>query len=159
MPPRRQTPGGRGEPEGRAVPHTHLLFLTQNLSVVALTHTHTSFLPSLHTQFLNFSLFLLFSFLTRITFLPMRETPCRCPRVRRRLRIPGCLATGTARVEAWKPKVPSFISSRFGERTSGKFLGKKKIYQRITEIKGNQVEIRSVCVCPLRDEKKRQCER
>lgn len=69
---RRKTPGGRGEPEGRAVPHTHTLALFQHtISLLLLslfvirTHSHTHFLLSSHTQFLlSIFLFLLFYFHT-----------------------------------------------------------------------------------------------
>lgn len=61
---RRKSPGGRGEPEGRAVPHTHTCsFSTHTLPPSARTHSHTHFLLSSHTQFLlSVFLFLLFSF-------------------------------------------------------------------------------------------------
>lgn len=127
-PPRRKTPGGRGEPEGRAVPHTHthLLFFSPTYSHLSLslflsfTHTlsHTHFLPPLVVSHPIFS-FLLFYFHTHthtLTCHPSRrgETPW-CPRVRRRLHIPGSLAVGLRGSRPRKPKVPSFISSYFRE--------------------------------------------
>ena len=141
-PPRRQTPGGRGEPEGRAVPHTHLLFfLANNLSsssALSFSHSHTrSRSPLSHTHVLpplsSHPFFLSLLFLLFALFLS-HTLACSCsqwarppdvPRVRRRLQIPGSLAVGLQESRPSGPKShPSF--PLISERTSGKFLGKKK---------------------------------
>lgn len=125
---RRKTPGGRGEPEGRAVPHTHTCsFSTHNLTPSALSfcHSHTlsHTLPPLISHPISPVNFSLFALLLSHTRLPRRgETPW-CLRVRRRLHIPGSLATGLRGSRPRSPKShPSF--PLISERTSRKFPGK-----------------------------------
>ncbi len=172
--PRRKTPGGRGEPEGRAVPHTHThththtlaLFLTntQFLSFHSLflsfthtrslpSHTHISFLLSSHTQFLlSIFLFLLFYSLSHththtLTCHPSRwgETPW-CPQVRRRLHIPWSLAEGLQGSRPRSPKShPSF--PLISEKTSRKFPGKREREEIMGSQKSRATELTSVSVC------------
>jgi len=125
------------------LPLSLFVVLTHSLSL-SLTHTH--FLPPLLSHpipLVNLSLFALFFFHT-LTCLP--PTPPWCPRVRRRLHIPGCLAAGRrgSRPRSTK-KVPSFISSR-REDEKRKFPGTRKKNHRIIRIKGNRVKT-CVCVC------------
>lgn len=119
---------GVGGSEGRAVPHTHpcSFFPVNNLSPStlpflshthfnALVRTHTSFRPSLRTQLLSSLLLLLLFFSLYLTdMLPMRDIPpaSLSPKAPTNPREPCCR---TLRVVAWRPKAPSFISSRFGK--------------------------------------------
>lgn len=144
-PPRRKTPGGRGEPEGRAVPRTHTCSFSHQHTLISLslflsfTHTlsHTHFLRPLVVSH-PISSSLLFYFHTHthtLTCHPSRrgETPW-CPRVRRRLHIPGSLAVGLRGSRPRKPKVPSFISSYFREDEREIPWEKRESKSRATEL-------------------------
>lgn len=100
---RKKTPGGRGEPEGRAVPHTHLLFFTTHslrlfsLSVTlcfapSLTPTHISCCPSQFPS--SLLLFCSFTFLYATTTVETPPSP-QCFLVWRCLHIPESFAAGT----------------------------------------------------------------
>lgn len=71
---RRKTPGGRGEPEGRAVPHTHTCSFQHTLSLLLLSlcHSHTHTLPPLISHPISPVTFSPFALLRSRARLPRR---------------------------------------------------------------------------------------
>lgn len=137
--------------------HTLALFLTNTVSLCPLfalfTHTlpplssHSVFLPNTPTPLLPLFPFCSFFLLSQphMPSFPDEGDPPRCPRVRRRLHIPGSLAVG---LRGSRP--PSSKSHpSFRERTGRKFPRKERRggkNQRITQIKDNRVKIKRECV-------------
>lgn len=121
--------GGRGEPEGRAVPHTQTCSFSHQNTVsllplslfVIITHKH--FLPPLSSHpisLVTFSLFAPFLSYTLTHAAVASEEDHMVSWVRRRLHIPGNLAVGLQGLWPRSSKShPSF--PLISERTSGKF--------------------------------------
>lgn len=138
--------------------HTLALFLTNTVFLLfaALTHTsaQASLLPSLFTPNFSrqFAFFCSFFFSLSLTLVYHRSRWGKPPGVREEsggaYRSQGALLWDYEGRGLEAPKShPSFPLIWKKDRQEVPWEKRKKKYRRITEIKGNRVKIRSVCVC------------